>query len=122
MDKDEYKRILNRIGRGFLEAHHVDLHDQFEIVLEKLTRIEEKLENGCYCDCCDEVELDPAKIERPLNFADPELSKISAYYASGATDRLSAPVGYMEYPCIDDEECETEIDDLLDAYREGGTE
>ncbi len=94
----EYKKIVKKLS-PFFEAHHMDLHEQFDIVLTKLARIEAKLDmlEKKEFIILDEVELDPANIKNPLD---------------------DMVFGHLEDPCTD-KECEDEITKL---YNDGGVE
>ena len=88
----EYKKIVKNLA-PFFEAHHMDLHEQFDLVLAKLARIEAKLDmlEKKEFMIVDEVEIDPAKIERPIQ--EESVAKIK---------------DVLEDPCTD-KECEDDI-------------
>ena len=129
----EYKKIVKKLS-PFFEAHHMDLHEQFDIVLAKLARIEAKLDKIDAAEgkffIVDEVELDPANIKRPLDdivfgqeSPPPKESTVTIGREPAEVDRPLTDYAILidnhgEDPCID-EECEDEIADL---YKEGGVE
>ena len=127
----EYKKVIKNLA-PFFEAHHMDLHEQFDLVLAKLARIEAKLDmlEKKEFIIVDEVELDPANIKNPLDnivlgqeSPPPKESTVTigrepAEVNRPLTDYAILIDNHGEDTCID-EECEDEIADL---YKEGGVE
>lgn len=55
MNKKEYSKLIKEKLSGFLEAHHVDIHDRLDLIETTLVRIEIKLDR--VVGKLDELEL-----------------------------------------------------------------